>query len=1720
MSTKLKKCVPASQWDATTLGHSSRIRWRDSFAQDVLMRVKNVFLFIPFIVGMMIMGNVVWAQDQAPLDPNNPVTNPVDPPAVPADPPADPTDPPADPTDPPPVDPTDPAPADPTDPPADPADPPADPADPPPADPADPPPPSNGDAISVFIDPDTGSVVIKVNGVEVTDFSTLSPGNVKALLDSFGAYDPDVLKDLGISAELAVFLLDNNPEPPILSPEIGKVLEDIATPIPADPPADPTDPPPADPTGQAVPGGQPPPSGNGGQPPSPADGSAQPPAPAVPTDPADPIVPSGDDDDSKSDDDDSKSGKKDDDSKSGKKGDDSKSGDDDDSGSSDDDDSNLTFEDELANPSTIVIGPIHSNISVDPMSHDFGKVYVDFSEYQLFTVKNIGTVPFTIGKITIPELTSTKSSFSVKSDICSGQNLTPTGSCFVVVEFKPPSIGKKSANLLIPYGPKTPVYVPLKGIGIDWCENEPKVKVTPNPIDFGSVPIGSSMSMPVSVYMQAKNCKLPLKIDDVTVTGLDKGEFKIVKPLWCKNGIHKNTSYSYCRFKLVFKAGKPVGTKDADLNIIFNDTSAKMMPIIAKSIPVPNPQISVKPLSHYFGKVFINTSSKPYEFTVKNTGNVPLRIRSRLEGGDVDNFSRRDSCRRLRSLSPGKTCSISASFNPKEPEGKKWTDLVIYYYMPGGPIPITPPHLKVRLTGYAVKPIPCSDASITIESRQNGRWSDPRTWSRIIPPIDSLTTPNSDDVVRINAEHTVKTYLPYPKKVKSLCIKPKAELFLSNHRCSPHSIPRWAGINATDLIKNEGTIKGQDGRYARPCAISGGGNQDKVDMSKAELVESMVKQEKVQLSQIIRPWWWTYPGTSIYLSADSIYNFGRIMTGKGVSGVRPTSGGNLLIRTRSYFYNRGTLIAGNGGDYSGLRVGGRAGNGGYITVYSGQNIILYEATVLAGNGGKLMSPAWYARAGYGGRIYMSATNSLHANRTRFKAGDGGDCYGPNLRQRGGNASGDIILIARRYKRLRHVWLSAGRGGINCEPGGWNGNDGIVWIDPSDVSISGEDTIIEGGNITIAGGDNGTIEITELNEGAITATDVLTLAVGEDGVIMTDSTDNILKADGQVNIFADDIMLPEDVNVSDITGDNVVIGSGQIMRDVSIMASGNSSGEAGITLPFEVTLSNNGPETDTYLLTVTDEEGWSLSGLQSSVEIEGNGTAELMLNVVLPSTPEATNVITVTAISQTDPTVVTTTEISIAVAAAPQSSSVPSSGSTGTALCQSGGAINGTCSNRNQVIADTTIETGGNVSGGTITGIVDNNGILSQVTIDVEAVVNGGKVTGHVTNNGQLGDFEFVGASLTGGELFGNITNNSKVGGIFIDVRLAANTSIDGGAMQGVISGDASAPATLRNVRVKAGSRLSNVILGEGVQLPEDVEFGEGIRFTDSANIPDGELIGLLPMLSADAPEGVTHPRRADFSVDILEPSDGILTVINELPLFKDNGWVLSQNKELGYFEVTIDNVRYAEIPFSVRKTTAGADMLVLDAQSLSFVTKSGLDVLTNPALQAPSALQTALGELFDLSEFTLQANGNLSVPAGEGIWYSARPDWSSLKLDDVPESVGLSLEVSPHVSGASLASLVFADNDEYYRQNLFSSLADPEALAAVAKNVSTEPYGLVNFTLNGKAYRGVVDYLVTQTDTTTNTLQVEHIADVNGDGIDDVMLTYPSGKQQMVIVVK
>ncbi len=1117
---------------------------------------------------------------------------------------------------------------------------------------------------------------------------------------------------------------------------------------------------------------------------------------------------------------------------------------------------------------------------------------------------------------------------------------------------------------------------------------------------------------------------------------------------------------------------------------------------------VPPKALDIGFTSNNFEKVNVGNNSAAQPFTLSNRGDVPLHIGT-IEAVEAITTDAVGNVTTLRStefiisddncsgkdIPPSAECKFLIEFKA-ESEGEKKATVFVAYDDKSG-IRDTP--LTVSLAGIGIKPVFCPDA--TIETVQSGYWNSPSTWQKL-PPGSAIGIPGPNDIVRINNGHTV-TAPSTTINVKALCINTNGTLVSNNILGTP------LRVYAKTFIDNQGTIRGKKGCNGLMAAQA---NQN-----------TNIRNKGINDPIQVQPYCWSpRPGADVNLIVGRVCYPWWALDEQPVSSIRSRKQNlNQNIAVPYYycyyngkFKNSGTIIAGNGGS------GVHGKRGGHVYIRAGDtdfdnntqswapSSCGLHGSVCAGKGGNSYNGG---AMGWGGHIHVKAgkkgplvtpgtISSFSAKDTRFQAFD--------------------RALSWYYGGMRFIADSKTFSGVILIA------PGAIYIDPTNLSISGANTEINGGDVTLAGGKDATIEFNGINDGAITATGDLTVSVGEGGVIKSDSTNQIMKADGQVNLFADDIILGDGMNVSDMTGDNVVISSGQIMRDVSLTASGDSSGEPGVTLPLDLTLSNNSPEADTYLITVKNEKGWSLNQLPSSIEIEGYGTVEMPLDVVLPSTREATNVITVTAISQSDPTLVTTTEISIVVQAA-QESATPSQSTIGGggSTCPSSGVIKGSCSNRNQVITEATIEEGASVAGGTITATVNNNGIISQVTIGVNAVVNGGKVTGKIDNNGRLGDFEFVGASLTGGELFGNITNNSKVGGVFINVRLAANSSIDGGAVQGEINGDPEGPALLKNLAVKKGSRLTNVIIGENVELGDDVELGEGVRFSDSEQIPNGELIGLLPTLLAGELHGIDYPIRADFSADILVPSEGILSAINALPDLKSNAWVIRQNAELSHFELTLDQIRFAVLPVSVKKATTTAGLEVQDAQTVRFITESGLEVLTHPALQKPNVLLSALSQ-FGLTEFTVQTNGNLHIYGTEGEWFSARPDWVSVELESEAE-IGLRFGQSPLVSGQFLTDLVFSDEEGGLRQQIISpSVAQPDVLYSSAKAVRIESFGLINFKQNGKTYRGVVDYLVTQGETTAKALEVKSIPDANGDGIEDVMLVFPNGEQQRMFVIE
>jgi uncharacterized repeat protein (TIGR02543 family) len=103
------------------------------------------------------------------------------------------------------------------------------------------------------------------------------------------------------------------------------------------------------------------------------------------------------------------------------------------------------------------------DISVNPTSLNFGELIVGSPSDKQVTVGNDGSADLIIGTVTSPS-----SPFSIITDNCSEQTLTPNGSCIITYRFSPTSAGTFSSNSNIPSNDpyKNQVAVSLNGVGI------------------------------------------------------------------------------------------------------------------------------------------------------------------------------------------------------------------------------------------------------------------------------------------------------------------------------------------------------------------------------------------------------------------------------------------------------------------------------------------------------------------------------------------------------------------------------------------------------------------------------------------------------------------------------------------------------------------------------------------------------------------------------------------------------------------------------------------------------------------------------------------------------------------------------------------------------------------------------------------------------------------------------------------------------------------------------------------------------------------------------------------------------------------------------------------------------------------------------------------------------------------------------------------------------
>jgi hypothetical protein len=165
---------------------------------------------------------------------------------------------------------------------------------------------------------------------------------------------------------------------------------------------------------------------------------------------------------------------------------------------------------------------VAANLSLSPNSTDFGLVPVDESdEMRSVMVQNAGSATVQVNQIEINGPDS--GAFRTDQGNCQPQILAPGQTCSVSVRFEPDEDRTYNATLHVRAAGNADFQAALTGVG-----GIGKVVLTPDPLDFGSVPVGSSAT---GMLTARSTGNAPFQSIVTVLAGGDVGDLRVTKDM-------------------------------------------------------------------------------------------------------------------------------------------------------------------------------------------------------------------------------------------------------------------------------------------------------------------------------------------------------------------------------------------------------------------------------------------------------------------------------------------------------------------------------------------------------------------------------------------------------------------------------------------------------------------------------------------------------------------------------------------------------------------------------------------------------------------------------------------------------------------------------------------------------------------------------------------------------------------------------------------------------------------------------------------------------------------------------------------------------------------------------------------------------------------------------------------------------------------------------------
>lgn len=288
------------------------------------------------------------------------------------------------------------------------------------------------------------------------------------------------------------------------------------------------------------------------------------------------------------------------------------------------------------------------DITVTPLSINFGNVLVGQNAQQTITIRNDGTDALTINSIN-----SLTPPFSIASNNCpiAPSTLAVGASCQVVVRFAPTSPGGVSSRVTISSNDpdEGTVTVNVSGTGVVI----PDIRVVPSTLNFDTKPVGSVTNLNLTVSN--------IGAADLNITSVSNPTTPFSITANNCSGVTLSPTNS-CTITVTFSPTSD-GTFNSSINISSNDPDTPVFAVtILGTANIEPPDIYLDRTLMNFGEVKVGTTSLPKTVKVTNRGGSPLNITSVVYPGTPFRVTQ-DTCKGT-SVPAGSSCVIKVVFNP------------------------------------------------------------------------------------------------------------------------------------------------------------------------------------------------------------------------------------------------------------------------------------------------------------------------------------------------------------------------------------------------------------------------------------------------------------------------------------------------------------------------------------------------------------------------------------------------------------------------------------------------------------------------------------------------------------------------------------------------------------------------------------------------------------------------------------------------------------------------------------------------------------------------------------------------------------------------------------------------------------------------------------------------------------------------------------------------